>query len=341
MAKKHGRQWRSMQRKRRQRDSQIIEKTQLFLNHRIERLIELHRHTSHVKGIDEDTMISAHGGQPFQINRNHQLWATLPIRWFAGKRPPNWENLSDWGKLQLAMFPLAELGCITFTGNLHPDLERTLVSSGKDVRVHIRDAFRKALKRETGLDDLEYAFVIEGHTKGIKRLTALHIHGVIASDRLKPGILGEGQVKRAVARAVGQWDKGPLGKRTVHTKRYWKSGKAYVNYLFKRVRSKDDRMPLQHMTISHSLTAGAKAFWLAVSGLDGSNQAALNARVAPQGSMVARVAKARAIHAQRRKVAQSQRMTMHHALKRQKAAQPSAAVVTPPVQNRPTTPGSP
>lgn len=286
-------------------------------------------------------MISAQNGQPFQINRNHQLWATLPIRWFAGKRPPNWERLSVWGKLQLAMFPLAELGCITFTGNLHPDHERSLVSSGKDVRIQIRDAFRKALKKETGLDDLEYAFVIEGHTKGVKKTTSLHIHGLIASDRLKPGILGEGQVKRVVAKAVGQLNNGQIGKRAVHTERYWKAGKAYVNYLFKRIRSKDDRLPPQHLTISHSLTAGTRKFWLAISGLDGSNQAALNARVAPKGSMVARIARARSIYAERRKLAQSQRMTMHHALKRQQASQPSAAVVTPPVQNRATTPGSP
>jgi len=333
VVKKHGRQWRRTQRKWRQRDSQIIEKVKLILNHRMERLTVQHCHTSHVKGIDEDTMISAHDGQPFQINRDHQLWDTLPITWFAGKRPPNWENLSEWGKLQLAMFPLEELGCITFTGNLHPDLKRTLVSNGKDARIHIREAFRSALKRETGFSDLEYFFVVEGHTKGIKRSTGLHIHGVIASDRLKPGILGEAQVKRAIAKAVGQWNNGSIGRRAVHTKRYWKPGKAFVSYLLKRVRSRDDLLLSQRLVISRPLTSGTRAFWLAVSGLDGSSQAVLNARVAPKGSMVSRIAKARAVYAKKRRFYQSQRATMCHALKRRRVA--------PPVQNGPVTPGSP
>ncbi len=316
MARKHGRKWCGTQQKRRKRDSQIIDKVHFYLNHRMDQLIAKHQHTSHTKGIDEETMISAHDGQPFQINRDHHLWDALPITWFAGRRPPNWENLSEWGKLQLAMVPLAELGCITFTGNLHPDLERTLVSSGKDVRMHIRDAFRKTLQRATGLGDLEYAFVVEGHTKGIKKSTGLHIHGVIASDRLKPGILGEGQVKQAVAKAVGQWSNGSIGNRVVHVERYWKPGKAYVTYLLKRVRSRDARLLSQRLVISRPLTSGTKAFWLAVSGLDGTNHSALNARIAPKWSMTYRIAKARALYAQRRRLDQSERMSRYHAMKR-------------------------
>lgn len=321
VAKKHDRKWCKNQRKWRKRDSQTIGTVHVFLNHRIDRLIEQYQHTSYVKAIDDDTMISATKVEPFRINRQHPLWSTFPINWFAGKRPPNWENLSEWGKLQIAMIPLSELGCVTFTGNLHPDLEKELVAGRCDVRTHLRNALSKALQRETGISRLEFFFVVEGHTKGVKKTTRLHIHGAIASDRLQPGILGEDQIKRAVAKAVGQWKSGAIGKRAVDVRKYWKPGKAFVTYLSKRIRSKDDRLLAQRLAISRPLTAGAREFWLAVSGLDGSRQVGRSARVAPKGSLAARIAHARALLKQRSSALQSERMRFSHATKRQQMGQ--------------------
>jgi len=341
MTRKYGKQWRGKQARWRRRDGEIIGKALRIIKARTELLVAQHAHTSCVKGIDEDTFISTQQGKPFHINREHQLWANLPIRWFGARRPPNWENLSEWGKLQLAMIPLEELGGITFTGNLHPDYERKLVASGRDVRVCIARALRDALSAETGFKDLEYYFVVEGQTKGTKRTTGLHIHGAIASDRLKPGILGERQVKRAVAKAVHQWSNGTIGKRAVYTEPYWKPGKTYVTYLMKRIRSPDSRLRKRRLVFSRCLNQGTKGFWLALSGLDGTNQAALQSRFAPKGSMAERIAKARKHYRELRSALQSQLLKAHHAAKRQQALSASQGVAVVPSQNQPTARTSP
>jgi hypothetical protein len=257
------------------------------------------------------------------------LWSSLPITWFNGKRPPNWENLSQWCKVQLALIPLAELGCITFTGNLSPALEAKLVARGeKGIVDELRNRLRKNLRAVTGVEKLEFLFMLEGHSKDDGQKTYLHIHGVVASDRLTP-IPDDNRdmIKEAVAKTVGQWERRRINDRAVHAKAYWKAGRAYGNYIFKYFSRKDDRMGPHRLAASQPLIAGTREFWLAISGLDGTRKVPRNSRRVPPGSEYGKIVAARKVTRKRISLRQSEIMRWRHAIKRMAKANQGASAV--------------
>lgn len=326
MAKKYDRDWRKCQQDWRRRDTHIIEKVHLFLAREKMRMAYGHGHQSHTKPTRHPAIISGSSSSPFRINRQHPLWSSFPITWFNGRRPPNWENLSQWGKVQLSLIPLHELGCITFTGNLNPALESRLVNENRDITAFLRNRLRKNLRAVTGVENLEFVFVLEGHTKGKAHKTHLHIHGVVASDRLPDTPRDRAMVREAVAKTVGQWKRGRIEPYSVQTTPYWRPGKRYANYLFENMSRKDDRIGYHRLAFSRSLNAATHEFWLAIAGLDGTRKVPRNARRVARSSFAGKIVHARQAVRKRLSRRQSEAMRFHHAMRRlAKAAKKVAA----------------
>lgn len=336
MRKKYDRKWRGIQLKWRRRDSQIIEKLHVYLAHRKMCMAHAGSHVSQtsknrrtrspgrpLKRRNQPAIISASQHECFRLNRHHPLWLSLPITWFNGKRPPNWENLSLWCKVQLALIAMSELGCVLITGKLSSALETKLVTKGvKDITGYLRNRLRDHLRSITGVENPEFLFVLEGHTKGKVQKTDLHIHGVIATDRLPAEPLRTNMVKEAVARTVGQWRRGKIGYRAVHTQPYSRTGSGYGNYILKHVTRRDDRMGDHRVAFSKSMKAGTREFWLAVSGLDGTRKVPRNARRVARNSFAGKIVHARRATRKRVSARVSESSRLRHAIKRlAKAAQ--------------------
>jgi hypothetical protein len=184
-------------------------------------------------------------------------------------RLPRWEDLSQWAKVQVALLGMGELGAITFTGNLHPDLETQWVGEGRDILAEVRDRLRRQLKSITG-KRIECCFVMEGHTKGIKKETFLHIHGFICLAQLDD--LGftkcEEILKLALKRTIGEISSRPSMNRAKHTKEYYGYERTYGAYLFKRIPTPDPRLRDMRLVMSGEMTKGARMLWNMMSGRD-------------------------------------------------------------------------
>lgn len=80
-------------------------------------------------------------------------------------------------KVQLATLALAERGYMPFKLHLHDDLMAELDADGRDVKVYLRDAISRHMKRKLGRIPW-FFFVIEDRTKD-GQPTRRHVHGSI------------------------------------------------------------------------------------------------------------------------------------------------------------------
>lgn len=197
-------------------------------------------------------------GNPF-----NEALAPFPVKKQENGRPmPQWDDLSAWMKVQLAVMLLHEWTFHTFNIHIHPDLEKQWVGEGSDVREKMRDRLRTELVK-LGVPRREFFFVVEGWSKHTKAPTVLHIHGAAAiyND-------GDGDnIEQAAARAAGHGLRGfSRQPRAVHGDEFTRAGPAYINYLFKSVKRPDARLPERRLTMSRSVVDGAREFWNTLTG---------------------------------------------------------------------------
>lgn len=94
---------------------------------------------------------------------------------------PKWEDIGEFLKLHLLFQVALELGGYSFTVRVRPDLEAKWDAECKNHMDRIKRATGKALQ-EQGLKSLEYAFVLEAHSRRGGSRTPLHLHGFFISD---------------------------------------------------------------------------------------------------------------------------------------------------------------
>lgn len=178
-----------------------------------------------------------------------------------GKPMPQWKDLSQWMKLQLATIVCHEWDLLTFNINLHPELEAELVARG-EVRTALSERVRKHLGRVV-TSGREYFFMIEAHAKGTGAATHIHMHGAIATyDRNEREI-----IKNALAKATGHDINGRKRvPRAVHSAWFTEIQAAYGNYLFKFARRADPRLDEKRLVMSRSMTQAAQLFWEDITG---------------------------------------------------------------------------
>ncbi len=157
----------------------------------------------------------------------------------------------------MAIVAMSSFRCLTFHVNLHPDLEAKLVAAGRDPCAAFRDRLRAELDR-AGQDQREYLFVMEGYAKDQKTQVRLHIHGAAFIETKAQGEI----LKRAAYRAAGQGVGGRSKRiRAYHEKEYWGGGLRFTDYIFKVIDLPDGRLPGRRVSMSRSLTQGAKDFY--------------------------------------------------------------------------------
>lgn len=174
-----------------------------------------------------------------------------------GRPMPKWEDLSAWLKSQVLVMCLHEWGLQTFTIHLHSDLEAKWLAAGKNPRVEIRNRLKREMDKAIGPRG-EYFFIVEGWSKKDKKEVKLHIHGggFIREDGDGPKIV------EAASRACGQGVRGkPREARSVHEKVYWKEGQRYVDYIFKSVRRKDQRLGRRRLHMSREAVGAGREMW--------------------------------------------------------------------------------
>ena len=169
---------------------------------------------------------------------------------------PQWEDLSQWMKVNVAVIVGFEWELLTFNINLHPDLESDLTQQGK-LRQTLSERVRKHLGRSVG-PSREYYFILEGHEKLAGAATHLHLHGAIAlrtGDNVKA-------LMNALAKAAGHdIAKRSRIPRAVHSQSFQVIQAAYANYLFKFARRPDPRLDERRLVMSRGMTQAAKMFW--------------------------------------------------------------------------------
>lgn len=214
------------------------------------------------EGLDEDLEpLSVYLGKPG--NPNNDKLTEFPITKQANGRPmPQWEDLSGWLKMQLSVMLLNEWSFQTFDIHLHPDLESQWVNDGRDVRTMMRDRLRRELDGLLG-PRREFFFVVEGWSKQTRAPTVVHIHGAAAIYH----DFDDEKIEEAAARACGHGLKG-YGKqsRAVYSQPFTREGPDYINYLFKSVRRRDDRLPDRRLTMSRSIVNATRDFWNGITG---------------------------------------------------------------------------
>lgn len=178
-----------------------------------------------------------------------------------GRSMPRWEDLSLWMKVQLSVMVMHEWSFQTFNIHIHPDLEDRWVSAARDPRAMMRDRVRRELDHHVR-PNLDWFFVIEGWSPRNGE-TLLHIHGGAASYET-----GDDQkIMTAVSRAAGHGIRGySRAPRAVHGRPFARHTAGYVDYLFKATRKSDDRLGERRITMSRTMTGGARAFWELVTG---------------------------------------------------------------------------
>ncbi len=197
-------------------------------------------------------------GNPF-----NDALAPFPVRNQANGRPmPQWEDLSAWMKVQLAVMLLHEWQFQTFDIHLHPELERQWLAQDLDPRKMMRDRLRRELDKRLGTGR-EFFFVVEGWSKKTRTSTIVHIHGGAAIYEE----LDDEKIEDAAARACGHGIKGYSRQpRAVHTQPFTREGPEYINYLFKAVRSRDSRLAERRLTMSRSIVNATRDFWNTITG---------------------------------------------------------------------------
>ena len=197
-------------------------------------------------------------GNPF-----NDTLAPFPVRDQANGRPmPQWNDLSAWMKVQLAVMLLHEWEFQTFDIHLHADLENRWAVEGRDPRKMMRDRLRRELDKKLA-PGREFFFVVEGWSKKTRAPTVVHIHGgaAIYED------LDDAKIEEAAARACGHGLKGySRQSRAVYSQPFTREGPDYINYLFKSVTRRDARLPERRLTMSRSIVNATREFWNTITG---------------------------------------------------------------------------
>lgn len=115
----------------------------------------------------------------------------FPLRVHNGKIPPPWRSLTPWMKVQIATLVLSERGYLQFKVHIHDDLRERWVSSGRDLKVELRNSITRHLKRRFDFDPPGFFFVMEDRTTG-GQPTRPHAHGSIELRRTAPPTRGLG-----------------------------------------------------------------------------------------------------------------------------------------------------
>ena len=203
--------------------------------------------------------LSVYLGKPG--HRYNKVLTSFPVdrRLNGGQVMPSWDDLSSWLKMQVAVLLLDQWEFQTFNVDIHKDLQRAWISEGRDVRATIRDRLRREFDKGVR-PKLEHFFVIEAWSKKTKAPTKLHIHGAAA---IYPNEPNEGsKIMDAVARAAGHGLRGYTKQsRAVNGRMFTRDGPAYINYLFKSVRRRDDRLNERRVTMSRSVVRATRDFW--------------------------------------------------------------------------------
>jgi hypothetical protein len=180
-----------------------------------------------------------------------------------GRPMPKWADLSLWMKVQLSVMVMHEWSFQTFNIHIHRDLQARWAALDRDPRVMMRDRVRRELDRHVR-PNLDWFFVIEGWSPRHGE-TILHIHGGAAS--YEPG--DDEKIMSAVSRAAGHGLRGyARAARAIHGRPFTRHTANYVDYLFKATRRQDDRLSEKRVTMSRTMTGGARAFWELVTGQD-------------------------------------------------------------------------
>lgn len=170
---------------------------------------------------------------------------------------PQWDDLSAWMKVQIAIMAMNNWNVRTFNVHIHPVLEARWLSASKDPRVMMRDRLRKEFDKYVR-PSLDWFFIIEGWSQKLRAETFLHIHGAAAV--FEPG--DDKRIEEAVGRAAGHGIKGfPKVDRAIHGRRFTRERAGYADYLFKAARRHDDRLPDKRLTMSRNMVGGAREFW--------------------------------------------------------------------------------
>lgn len=231
-----------------------------------QRIAEYHRRNLNIKPL---SVVLGDEGLP------DDLWHQLsPVRYQENGKPmPHWNDLSKWMKLQVCIWLMANWKVHTFHNHIHRDLSAKWLAEDKDVRAMVRDRLRKEFAKVTvdhegKTTSREFFFVIEAHSRRTKQATVLHIHGAAAIyDELDDE---EENIRSAAGRAVGHGVRGfsPI-PRAVKAIPYYNNGASFINYLYKFVRRKDDRLNEKRVTMSRSLVGAARSYWGSIVGHDG------------------------------------------------------------------------
>jgi hypothetical protein len=194
--------------------------------------------------------------------KSDQLTA-FPIRKQPNGRPmPQWDDLSAWMKVQIAIMAMNNWRVMTFDIHIHPELEAAWAAEVKDPRVMMRDRLRREFDHHVR-PSLDWFFVIEGWSTRTRAPTMLHIHGAAASYDTGD----DEKIKLAAARAAGHGIKGFANiPRAIHGRPFVIERAGYANYLFKAARRHDDRLPHRRLTMSREMVGGARSFWEMITG---------------------------------------------------------------------------
>jgi len=85
---------------------------------------------------------------------------------------------------------LTDLGCRTFTLQIHDDLLAELTASKMSLRAYLRDRIRRTLKRQYGSGNVPLFFFVEEDRDAQGASVAHHVHGVIELRSLELARVG-------------------------------------------------------------------------------------------------------------------------------------------------------
>lgn len=177
---------------------------------------------------------------------------------------PDWDELTEYMKHQVAFMAASSLGGYAFTSHIHPVHLDHWIARGvvKDRTVErLKEELRKA-----GMEDLPVAFMFEGRTRSGKSKTNIHVHGTTIPDTPL-------DMTRFKVAAENAWHKA-RGERQL-TSAAWHQSLAYdldtgdgrgwgrwLSYTSKNIQRYDSRIKGSRVYMSRSMTQVAREFWL-------------------------------------------------------------------------------
>ena len=178
---------------------------------------------------------------------------------------PKWRALSEYMKLQIAAVCTLGAEGYSFTARFNPDLESSWEVQGYDFYELIKRNIAKQF-RESGINDVGIAYVVEGKTKKGTR-GAIHLHGFFFLDQA-PRALSSVQSALEAALQIGLSRVGPRRSRDIDIKRmydtgllYGKSPGTWAAYSVKNAAKPDNRLPGRRIYMNRRIVQTAKVMW--------------------------------------------------------------------------------